>query len=100
MEVPDPEAVTAEAVRLRADPAAAQASYDRLNDPDVLEAIAGHLRTLLKAAELAQIAKQFKQDPGGDVLEARKAYENAINVALGTEKKREHGADDITDQKA
>ena len=97
VDVPNPDAVSAEAARLRADPNAAQANSDKLNDPVVLEAIANHLRTVLQAAELAQIARKsgFMEDSRWELMRAKNAYKAAVEWALGTGK--EQVTDDVDD---
>ena len=82
MEVPDPDALDAEAKRLRTDEHREQRTSDELNDPDVLEKIAAHVRTLLDAAELSGIGKEagFPVEERVDRLSAMEAYEAALKL--------------------
>jgi|SRR3989344_4311014 len=99
MVIPDPEEIAAEATRLRADPNAVQNSADRLNDPQVLEAIANRLRTLIQESELAQVAakSKFPEDSKWQLIQAGKTYESAVRRLLGTEDER---TDESVDKKA
>ena len=99
--IPDPEEIIAEATRLRADPNAVRSSSDRLNDPQVLEAVAGHLRTLIQEAELAQIAakSRFPEDSQSQLIESDKTYKKAIEMLTGTADNQPDDDGDIPEER-
>lgn len=85
LEIPDPDEIIAEAARIRQDPKAV-ANLDKLNDPKILLAIAGHLRTLIATAELIQSAKKdksFGSNMEVDELLARTAYDDVLRIVTG-----------------